>query len=544
MSCCQTPAEMAADLLRPDFGLENHGLHNLNQVYWNLSTPALQDEAVIRGECESVAHGPVVIYTGEHCARAPKDKFVVSEETSEKNIWWGQYNVPIEESCFYTLLNRMRAYLHGKDAFVQDTYGGSDPRYRLPVRVITEHAWQSMFVRNALIPVSREEAKDYKPGFTVIALPDFRAVPEIDGVRSGTAILLNFKERMALIAGSGYAGEIKKSVFTVFNYLLPLQNVLSMHCSANVGKNGSSALFFGLSGTGKTTLSADPRRRLIGDDEHGWSDDGIFNFENGCYAKVINLNPEAEPEIFACTKRSGTVLENVVYDPVTRELDLDDDSHTPNTRASYPLEFIDNAVPEKKAGHPKHVIMLTCDAFGVMPPIARLSPEQALYHFISGYTAKVAGTEVGLSKEPVATFSTCFGAPFMVHHPARYAEMLRERIREHNASCWLVNTGWVGGSFGIGKRISIKHTRALLDAVLEGKLDQGEFRSDPLFGYEVPVQCPGVPDEVLRPEDAWSDSDAYWKAYKDLARRFQDNFKQFAEGTDASVIAAGPKTEL
>jgi len=379
------------------------------------------------------------------------------------------------------------------------------------------------------------------PEFTIIAIPSFHGAPEVDGTQSATFILLSFEQKLVLIGGTGYGGEIKKSAFTILNYLLPLEGVLSMHCSANVGTNGESALFFGLSGTGKTTLSADPRRRLIGDDEHGWSDEGIFNFENGCYAKVIALSPSAEPEIYACTRKYGTILENVIFDPVSRMLDLDDDTRTENTRASYPLDFIDNAVPEKMAGHPKNIVMLTCDASGVMPPIARLTPDQALYHFISGYTAKVSGTEIELGKEPEITFSACFGAPFMVHHPYFYADLLKRKILHYGVNCWLVNTGWTGGQYGVGKRISIRYTRALLDAALDGKLDKVEYYQDPIFGFSVPKTCPEVPDAVLRPESSWADKAAYKQKYRDLAMRFIDNFKQFKAGCPPEIVACGPK---
>ena len=431
--------------------------------------------------------------------------------------------------------------MQGRDLFVQDCYGGADPNYRLPVRIITEYAWHSLFAKNMFLEVPNpDDLRRFIPEFTVISVPSFRALPEIDGTLSPTFILMNFDQRLCIIGGSGYGGEIKKSVFTILNYLLPLQGVMTMHCSANIGKNGDAALFFGLSGTGKTTLSADPNRQLIGDDEHGWSDEGVFNFENGCYAKVIALSATAEPQIYACTRKFGTILENVVFDPVTRLLDLDDDNLTENTRAAYPLEFIDNAVPEKLGGHPKNVIMLTCDASGVMPPIAKLSPEQAMYHFISGYTSKVAGTEIGLGKEPEQTFSACFGAPFMVHHPYYYAEMLKNKILKHGATCWLVNTGWTGGPYGIGKRMSIHHTRALLNAALDGKLLQVDFTVDPVFGFAVPKSCEGVPERVLDPSKTWDDPFAYQDKYLQLASLFIENFKKFRDGCPPEIVAAGP----
>jgi len=418
--------------------------------------------------------------------------------------------------------------MQGRDLFVQDCYGGADPNFHLPVRIITEMAWHSLFARNMFIkPQTPEEYKQHVPGFTVICLPSFKASPEIDGTNSNTVIALNFQQKLCIIGNTGYGGEIKKSVFTLLNYLLPLNGILTMHCSANVGKQGDAALFFGLSGTGKTTLSADPNRMLVGDDEHGWSDNGIFNFEDGCYAKVIGLSATAEPEIYACTNRFGTILENVVYDPITRLIDLNDASKTENTRASYPLNFIGNAIPEKMAGHPKNIIFLTCDASGVMPPIARLTPDQALYHFVSGYTAKVGGTEQGVGKDPEITFSTCFGAPFMVHNPSYYAELLKQKITRYDVKCWLVNTGWVGGPYGVGKRISIRHTRNLLNAALNGDLQNVEYYTDPVFGYAVPKSCPEVPENVLYPATSWPNENAYMERYRGLAARFIDNFKKF-----------------
>jgi phosphoenolpyruvate carboxykinase (ATP) len=409
---------------------------------------------------------------------------------------------------------------------------------------VTELAWHSLFARNMfLLPQSLEEHRRFVPEFTILALPNFKADPAVDNTNSETVIALSFSRKLAIIGNTAYAGEIKKSVFTILNYLLPLEGVLSMHCSANVSPKDPDdvALFFGLSGTGKTTLSADAARRLIGDDEHGWSDEGVFNFEGGCYAKVIGLSETAEPQIYAATRRFGTLLENVPIDPVSRRVDLNDNSITENTRASYPLEFIDNAVPEKLAGQPRNIIFLTCDASGVMPPIARLTPDQAIYQFISGYTSKVAGTEVGLGKEPQVTFSACFGGPFMVHPPHVYARLLNEKIQHHNVKCWLVNTGWVGGPFGIGERISIRYTRALLSAALSGKLDKVKYGRDPVFGFEVPARCPDVPDEVLDPSNSWPDKKQYDKRYHQLAARFIENFKNFEEGCPPEVLAAGPR---
>ena len=540
----KTPAETIAQTRKADFNLSNIGVSNLRLAYWNLTTEALYEEAVFRGEGVTSRGGPFIAHTGKHTARSANDKFVVRHTDSENNIWWGVYNRPYEIQKFNSLYERLLGYLQGKDVFVQDVYAGADEQYRLPVRFVTEHAWHGMFVRNMLLtPQSLEEYKRFVPEFTIVAAPNFKSAPAIDNTNSDTFIVLNFEKKLAIVGNTLYAGELKKSVFTLLNYLLPLEGVLSMHCSANVNPNDPNdvALFFGLSGTGKTTLSADPTRRLIGDDEHGWSDNGVFNFEGGCYAKVIGLSEAAEPEIYATTRMFGTILENVPFDPVTRYIDLDDDTLTENTRASYPLEFIANAVPEKKAGHPKNIILLTCDANGVMPPIARLTPNQALYQFISGYTSKVGGTEVGLRDEPEMTFSACFGGPFMVHHPAKYAELLRNKIERYDAKCWLVNTGWVGGPYGVGKRISIRHTRNLLNAALNGKLDNVKYQKDPVFGFEVPMECPDVPSDVLDPASSWSDKKEYDRRYKDLAMRFKQNFGKFEDQTPKEVLEAGPK---
>jgi phosphoenolpyruvate carboxykinase (ATP) len=539
----KTPAESVAQLRKADFNLSNHGVGNLRLAYWNLATEALYEEAVFRGEGATAVGGPFIAHTGKHTARSANDKFVVRHSDSENNIWWGVYNRPFTPEKFEALFDRLLGYLQGRDVFVQDAYAGADEHYRLPVRFVTEHAWHSMFIRNMFIlPQSLEEYKRFIPEFTIIGVPGFKAAPSVDNTNTETFIVLNFERRLAIVGNTEYAGELKKSVFTLLNYLLPLEGVLSMHCSANVSPQDPDdvALFFGLSGTGKTTLSADPARRLIGDDEHGWSENGVFNFEGGCYAKVIGLSEAAEPEIYATTRRFGTILENVPFDPITRLIDLDDDSITENTRASYPLEFIANAVPEKKAGHPKNIVLLTCDANGVMPPIARLSPNQALYQFISGYTSKIAGTEVGLRNEPEITFSACFGGPFMVHHPYKYAELLKRKIERYGAHCWLVNTGWVGGSYGVGKRISIRHTRALLSAALSGKLEDVKYTKDPIFGFLVPMSCPDVPNEVLSPASSWGDKKEYDRRYKDLAMRFKENFAKFADHTPHEILDAGP----
>ncbi len=538
----KTPAEDIASALAADYDLKMHGLMNARQVYWNLPAAALYEEIVFRGEAQLVQGGAVLVNTGGHSSRAANDKYVVREPDSQDQVWWGEYNRPMPMQKFHDLHVRVAGYLQGRDLFVQDVYAGADEEHRLPVRIITEQAWASLFVRNMLIaPTSADEYKNFVPEFTLVVTPEFKGIRQIDGSNSNTFIALDFARRMALIGVSRYAGEIKKSVFTVMNYLLPRKGVLSMHCSANIGSHDDTALFFGLSGTGKTTLSADPKRRLIGDDEHGWTDDGVFNIENGCYAKVIRLSPSAEPEIFAATQRYGCILENVVHDEVSRNIDLDDERLTENTRASYPLDFISNAVPEKRGGHPKNIIFLTCDASGVMPPIAALSPEQAMYHFVSGYTSKIAGTEVGLGLEPEITFSACFGAPFMVHHPKVYAELLRLKMQRYGVKAWLLNTGWVGGKFGVGKRISIRYTRRLLNAALDGELQGVEFIKDSVFGFEVPTSCPDIPDSVLDPASSWSSREDYDKAYRQLAARFVENYKKFAADMPAEVNAAGPK---
>ena len=539
----KSPAANKARTLASSFGLINHGFKHIDSVYWNLSTPSLYEEIIFRNEGKIVHRGPILVNTGKHTARAANDKFVVQEDSTSSDIWWGDYNRPISPEKFNTIFTRAQSYVQGEELFVQDCYAGKDKRYRIPVRIITEKAWHSLFARNMFITTeNQDELKHFLPEFTVISLPGLKMDPKIDGTNSSTTIVLNFEKRIAIIANSLYGGEIKKSIFTVLNYLLTYNEVLPMHCSANIGKDGDAAIFFGLSGTGKTTLSADPKRQLIGDDEHGWSADGIFNFEGGCYAKVIRLSADQEPEIHACTKKFGSILENVVFDDVTRHIDLDDDKYTENTRISYPLSYIPNTVPEGLVNeHPKNIIFLTCDASGVMPPIARLTPEQAQYHFISGYTSKVAGTEIGLGIEPKITFSACFGAPFMVRHPSVYAGMLNERMQKHGAQCWLVNTGWVGGRFGVGKRISIHHTRFLLNAALDGKLDNVKYRKDKLFGFEVPLSCPQVPEYILKPSNAWGNKNDYWKKYDSLAARFIQNFKLFEEKCSKPVINAGPK---
>src|SRR3989440_6125211 len=524
---------------RTEVGLEALGISARESVYWNMNTPELYEEVARRGEGVISAHGALIVDTGEHTGRAAKDKAIVREPSSEEKVFWGDVNKDFPQERFNALRERMIRYAAGRDLFVQDTYAGADRRYRLPVRVVTELAWHSLFARTMFINDDAGREK-HTPEFTIVNLPTFKADPATDGTRSETFILMDFSQRLVLIGGTSYAGETKKSVFTILNYLLPQRGVMSMHCSANVGQSGDVAIFFGLSGTGKTTLSADPERRLIGDDEHGWSDDGVFNFEGGCYAKVIRLSPEAEPDIYRTTRMFGTIMENVVFDTHTRIPDLDDAAKTENTRAAYPLTSIPNIMPKGYAGHPRNIIMLTADAFGVLPPVARLTPEQAMYHFLSGYTAKVAGTERGVT-EPEATFSTCFGAPFMVLHPGVYADLLGQRMAEHNAACWLVNTGWSGGPYGTGQRMKIAYTRAMIRAILNGSLAQVETQPDPFFGVGVPVSCPGVPAEVLTPRNTWKDKDAYDRKARDLARRFNDNFRKYEAGVSDSVRAAAPK---
>ncbi|WP_428898102.1 phosphoenolpyruvate carboxykinase (ATP) [Parelusimicrobium proximum] len=529
-----------SDAFKPDFGLDYLGLKTNKTIYWNLSSPALYEESLKREEGNITYGGPLCVNTGKHTGRSPNDRFFVETDDVKDTIWWSAGNKGISEENFEKLYAKALKYAEDKDLFVRDAYVGANEASRMPIRLISTMAWQNLFTKNMFIEPKAEELKGMKPEFTVFCLPKMQADPATDGTASGTAILVNIKKKVVLIVGTEYAGENKKCIFTVMNYLLPLKGIMTMHCSANIGPKGDSAVFFGLSGTGKTTLSADPSRELIGDDEHGWDNDGVFNFEGGCYAKVIKLSKEAEPMIYSTTHRFGTVLENVVFNEETGVLDLDSDAKTENTRACYPLNFIDNAVESKKGPHPKNIIFLTADAFGVMPPISKLTPDQALYHFISGYTARVAGTEKGV-KEPQSTFSTCFGGPFMPLHPSKYAALLKEKIEKHNVDCWLVNTGWVGGPYGVGERISIKYTRALLNAALDGKLAKVEFETDPVFGFQIPKECEGVPTEILSPRNLWKDKEDYDKKYKALAQSFVDNFKKYEEGTQKEVLAAAPK---
>jgi len=527
--------------VRSRHGLEGLGIHP-EMVGWNLSTPALYEHAVRRREGQIAQAGPLLVVTVPHTGRSPQDKFVVREPSSEAHIWWGKHNKPIDSDDFDRLHRRMLAYLRGRELFVQDLFVGADPERRRHVRVITEYAWHSLFARTMFIVPGERAMATHNPEFTVIDVPSFAANPVEEGTRSDVFILMNLAKKLVLIGGTTYGGEIKKSIFTLLNYVLPLEGVLSMHCSANVGSAGDVALFFGLSGTGKTTLSVDPERALIGDDEHGWSDRGVFNFEGGCYAKTIRLSAEGEPQIYGTTRMFGTVLENVVMDPVTRMLDLDDDSLTENTRAAYPITFMPNVQESGMGGHPRNVVFLTCDAFGVMPPIARLSPDQAMYHFLAGYTAVVAGTEKGVT-QPKATFSACFGAPFMAQRPSVYSKMLGERIATHKAAVWLINTGWSGGAQGEGgERTKLAHTRAMVRAALSGALEHAPATPDPVFGVHVPTQVPGVPSEILQPRATWRTPAAYDAKARDLARMFAEAFTEFAPDVSEGVRASAPRS--
>ncbi|GGE48998.1 phosphoenolpyruvate carboxykinase [Actibacterium pelagium] len=529
---------MTIGRVNPSQRLDDQGITGLGQVYYNLMEPALVETALKRGEGTLGNGGAFLVSTGEHTGRSPKDKFVVRTADVEDHIWW-ENNKPMDAAKFDVLHADMLEHMKGRDYFVQDLYGGADPEHRLDVRMVTELAWHNLFIRHLLRRPDREELDTFTPEFTIINCPSFTADPEKHGCRSGTVIALNFEKKLILIGGTEYAGENKKSVFSLLNYILPGKGIMAMHCSANhaVDNPVDTAVFFGLSGTGKTTLSADPARVLIGDDEHGWSDRGTFNFEGGCYAKTINLSAEAEPEIYATTNKFATVIENMIFDEETKELDFDDDSLTANMRCAYPLEYISNASSSSLGGHPKNIIMLTCDAFGVLPPIARLTPAQAMYHFLSGFTSKVAGTEKGVT-EPEPTFSTCFGAPFMPRRPEAYGNLLREKIAKHGATCWLVNTGWTGGAYGTGSRMPIRATRALLTAALDGSLNGSEFRKDPNFGFEVPVSVPGVAEVLLDPRRTWNDQEAYDQQAAKLVGMFSDNFAQYVPFIDDDVKAA------
>ncbi|HRV62630.1 phosphoenolpyruvate carboxykinase [Albidovulum sp.] len=529
---------MMTGRVNPSHRLEDQGIAGLGSVYYNLLEPALIEAALKRDEGTLGKGGAFLVTTGKHTGRSPKDKFVVRTPSVEDTIWWDN-NKPMTPEAFDRLYDDMVAHMKGRDYFVQDLFGGADPEHRLDVRVVTELAWHGLFIRHLLRRPSRDELNDFIPEFTIINCPTFKADPERHGCRSETVIALNFDRKLILIGNTAYAGENKKSVFTLLNYILPGKGVMSMHCSANhaIGNPDDTAVFFGLSGTGKTTLSADPSRTLIGDDEHGWSDKGSFNFEGGCYAKTINLSAEAEPEIYATTEKFGTVVENMIFDPETLDLDFEDNSLTDNMRCAYPLDYISNASDTGLGGHPKNVIMLTCDAYGVLPPIARLTPAQAMYHFLSGFTSKTPGTEVGVT-EPIPTFSTCFGAPFMPRRPEVYGKLLQEKIARHGATCWLVNTGWTGGAYGTGRRMPIKATRALLTAALDGSLNAAEFRKDANFGFEVPVSVPGVDATLLDPRKTWADPAAYDAQARKLVGMFADNFAQYVPFIDAEVKAA------
>lgn len=525
-----------------EYGLDQHGFRNVNG-YWNLGTAALIEHCIRRREGKLISGGALVVKTGHRMGRSPNDKFIVEEPSSRDKIWWdGKVNQPFDEKKFDRLYERLLSYLEGEDVFIQDCFAGADPDYRIPIRVITQHAWHNLFARQLFVRPDWTKTGKHRPQFTIIHVPHFHASSEQDGTNSEAFVLVHFGRGLIVIGGTSYAGEMKKSVFTLLNYLLPEEhNVLSMHCAANMGESGDVALFFGLSGTGKTSLSADPTRRLIGDDEHGWSNEGIFNFEGGCYAKVIRLSKEKEPQIYHAL-RFGAVLENVKIDPILRLPDYDDDGFTENTRAAYPVRFIDNAVVPGIAGHPRHILFLACDAYGILPPISKLNRAQTLYHFLSGYTALTAGVEVGLT-EPQPTFSACFGAPFLALPPSRYAEMLGHKIDQHHVTCWLINTGWTGGNWRTSKRIDIDYTRAMVRAALSGQLAQAPYQEDPILGTLVPTSCPGVPNTMLIPRQTWKNPQEYDEEARKLVKRFQDNFEEkYGSGTVAPEIReAGPR---
>ncbi len=526
------------------FGLENHGIKNVKVAHWNLSPEALVEEALRRREGKLAQGGALMVDTGIYTGRSPQDRFVVEDETSKDTVDWGNINKPISPENFEKLYQKVLSYYQGKgEVFVRDVYAGADETYRLNCRFVNVRAYHNLFIHNMFLAPTEEDRKNFKPDFVVLQCPELKGDEKIDGIRpegGGTFIVVNFAKRIIIIGGTEYSGEMKKGIFGVLNYMLPERGIMPMHCSANIGDDGASAVFFGLSGTGKTTLSADPSRTLIGDDEHAWSDKGLSNFEGGCYAKVINLDEEAEPIIYKTTKTFGTILENVVFDENTRVPDLFDGSKTENTRSSYPISQVPNATLEGKGPHPKNVIMLTCDAFGVLPPISKLTKAQAMYQFISGYTAKVAGTERGIT-EPQATFSACFGSPFMPRRPAEYAKLLGEFVEEHGSNCWLVNTGWSGGAYGTGSRMKISYTRAMVEAALSGELDNVEYEDDPFFGLKVPTSCPNVPQDVLLPKNTWADKAAYDATAKKLASMFEENFKKFEATADKEILDAAIK---
>ena len=524
---------------RSKVGLKYLGLDKNDEVYWNLNPAELYEHAILRGEAILTADHALLVHTGKFTGRSPKDKFIIEQDSIRDEIDWGEVNQPASEEVFNNLFTKVQNYLRDKRLFVKDAFCGADEHNRLNVRVVSEVAYHALFTHNMFIRPSEDELKAIEPDFTVLAAPFFEADPKVDGTRSSTFILCNFEKKIIIIGGTLYSGEVKKGIFSVMNYLLPKKGVMAMHCSANHDRYGKSAVFFGLSGTGKTTLSADPDKTLIGDDEHGWSDEGIFNFEGGCYAKTINLSAKSEPMIYATTKMPGTILENVVLDD-NREPDFDDVRLTQNTRCSYPIDFIPNASETGKGNHPDNIIFLTCDAFGVLPPIARLTPEQAMYHFISGYTAKVAGTERGVT-EPQATFSACFGSPFMPLHPTVYAELLAEKIKKHKVKVWMVNTGWTGGEFGVGERIKLRYTRQMLSQAIDGKLDKVEYVKDPIFGFQVPIQVSGVPSKLLIPRYTWDDAIDYDKKARKLAQMFVSNFDQFKDQANEHILQAAPR---
>lgn len=534
----ESPAFKSAEAQKGPYSLEYHGLKHLRTVYWNLPNTALYEEAVFRGEGIISNDGALVADSGRNTHQAVNDRYLVKTLANQDKVWWGEHNRPFGEESFELIYNRVKAYLQGRDVFVQDCYSSTDPEHRLPVRIITETAWHNLFARNMFFRA--DDINQFIPEFTVIHLPNFKGVPEIDSTRTDTFVLIDFDLKMCLIGGTGYGGEIKKAVFTVMNYLLSYKNVLTMHCSANCGPKGDTALFFGFSGTGKSALAVDPIRRLIGDDVIGWGDDGIFNLEGGCYARAIALTEDREPQILSATKRFGTILENVVCDPITRRPDFGDTGITDNARAVYPLHHIDNAVADGRGGHSENIIMLTCDATGVLPPLARLTREQAMYYFISGYTSRVSAGDKGEGPEPGAMFSACCGAPFMVHHPYKYAEMLDDKIARHNARCWLINTGWTGGPYGAGRRMSIPNARRLLNAAIGGSLDSADFYTEPVFGFDIPKAVDGLPEDMMYPEKGWPTAEAFNNRRNQLALLFNENFEKFKDGTPEAIIKAGP----
>ncbi|MBS1764619.1 MAG: phosphoenolpyruvate carboxykinase (ATP) [Bacteroidetes bacterium] len=531
-------------LRNPNFSVADLGLKNVSAAYWNLSVAELVEEAILKGEGELSDFGALVVDTGEFKGRSPKDKFVVCDNETENSVWWGDVNFKFDSAKFDLLYNRVAAYLSGKEVYIRDCYACADPRYRLNIRVVTDSPYQSIFANNLFLRPTPEEITKAEKDWTIVAASGFYADPAIDGTRQHNFAIVNFTKKIILIGGTGYTGEIKKGIFSVLNYVLPHhKNVLSMHCSANIGKNGDTAIFFGLSGTGKTTLSADPNRGLIGDDEHGWSDNTVFNFEGGCYAKCVNLSAEKEPQIYNAI-RFGSLLENIEFYEGTTKVDFDNISKTENTRVAYPINFIENAVEPSVAGTPKNIFFLTCDAFGVLPPISRLTTGQAMYHFISGYTAKVAGTEVGIT-EPVTTFSACFGKAFLPLHPTKYAELLGKKLDENkNIRVWLVNTGWSGGSYGVGARMKLSYTRAMITAALNGELDKVDFETLPVFNLQYPVSCPNVPSEILNPKATWADKATYDNKLADLASKFVKNFEQYASKANSEILAAAPKVPV